>query len=302
MKRTIKYILILLLLMGMSVPASVYAAARLIHTTSVYKDNKEGPINHPEGVGCNDQSIFIVADSGNGRLVKYQLSGDTIQDGSGIRVSGISHPTHIEIAPSGDILVLDGTTHRLVRVGANGDPMGAVEPAGLTGPSDMVPRSFTVGKDGSIYILDVFGERVIVTDNSGKLLKQMRFPAEYGFMSDISVGPLGGVFLLDSVGAKVYAWDEQNGKFGALTGEMREYMDFPSNFIVDGKGNFYIVDHNAGGVVILGRDGSYQGRQLSMGWNEGLLRYPTQICANSKGEVFIADRSNNRVQVFSLVQ
>jgi len=302
MKRTVNYIFILLLIVGIYIPAAVHAAGRLIHTTSVYKDNKEGPIILPEGVGCNDQSVFIVADSGNGRLVKYTLSGDTIQDGSTIKVPEVSHPTNIEIASSGDILVLDGTTHRIARVGANGDPMGVVEPAGLKAPSNMVPRSFTIGKDGSIYILDVFGERVIVTDGSGKILQQMPFPADYGFMSDIVVGPLGGVFLLDSVDAKLYAWEEQNRKFEALTGEMREYMDFPTNFVVDAKGNFYIVDHNAGGVVTLGRDGSYQGRQLSRGWNEGLLLYPTQICVNGKGEVFIADRNNSRVQVFSLIQ
>jgi hypothetical protein len=39
-----------------------------------------------------------------------------------------------------------------------------------------------------------------------------------------------------------------------------------------------------------------------MGWNEGLLYYPSQMCLNEKGEVFIADRGNSRVQVFSIVK
>jgi hypothetical protein len=37
----------------------------------------------------------------------------------------------------------------------------------------------------------------------------------------------------------------------------------------------YIVDENGDGIVVLGRDGSFVGRQLSMGWNEGLL-YPVR--------------------------
>ena len=40
---------------------------------------------------------------------------------------------------------------------------------------------------------------------------------------------------------------------------------------MDNRGTLYVVDENGGGIVILGRDGSYMGRQLSLGWNEGLL-------------------------------
>ncbi len=70
----------------------------------------------------------------------------------------------------------------------------------------------------------------------------------------------------------------------------------------DNRGAIYIVDENGGGIVMLGRDGSFMGRQLSMGWNEGLLYYPSQMSINEKGEVFIADRGNSRVQIFSQVK
>jgi hypothetical protein len=35
-----------------------------------------------------------------------------------------------------------------------------------------------------------------------------------------------------------------------------------------------------------------------MGWKEGELLYPADICLNDKGEIFIADRGNNRVQMY----
>jgi hypothetical protein len=54
--------------------------------------------------------------------------------------------------------------------------------------------------------------------------------------------------------------------------------------------------------VILGKDGSFLGRQLSMGWKEGLLYYPTQMCINEKREVFIADGGNSRIQIFMVVK
>lgn len=90
--------------------------------------------------------------------------------------------------------------------------------------------------------------------------------------------------------------------FSPLTKSLREYLNFPTSILADNKGTIYIVDENGGGIVILGQDGSYLGRQLTMGWNEGMLYYPSQMRTNEKGEVFIADRGNSRVQIFTFVK
>ena len=60
-----------------------------------------------------------------------------------------------------------------------------------------------------------------------------------------------------------------------------------------------MVDQYGNGIVVLGADGSFQGRQLAIGWGDGVLYYPGQLCINARGEAFIADRSNNRVQIFN---
>ena len=49
----------------------------------------------------------------------------------------------------------------------------------------------------------------------------------------------------------------------------------------------------------LGVDGTFQGRELAMGWSDGAVHYPGQICVTSEGDVFVADRNNNRVQIFA---
>jgi hypothetical protein len=59
-----------------------------------------------------------------------------------------------------------------------------------------------------------------------------------------------------------------------------------------------MVDQYGSGIVVLGKDGSFKGRKLRMGWKEGELLYPADICLNEKGEIFIADRGNNRVQMY----
>jgi hypothetical protein len=90
--------------------------------------------------------------------------------------------------------------------------------------------------------------------------------------------------------------------FSPLTKSLREYLNFPTSITTDNRGTIFIVDQNGGGIVILGKDGSFVGRQLSMGWNEGLLYYPAQMSINEKGEAFIADRGNSRIQIFTVIR
>ena len=74
-------------------------------------------------------------------------------------------------------------------------------------------------------------------------------------------------------------------------------MNFPV-YMTGSKGRFFLVDQNGNGIVVLGADGAFQGRQLAIGWSDGYLYYPAQLCINGAGTAFIADRGNNRVQVF----
>jgi hypothetical protein len=39
-----------------------------------------------------------------------------------------------------------------------------------------------------------------------------------------------------------------------------------------------------------------------MGWKEGFLRYPSQMCVTENGAAFIADRGNNRVDGFLITE
>jgi len=91
-------------------------------------------------------------------------------------------------------------------------------------------------------------------------------------------------------------------EFSLLAKGLRGHVNFPTSITVDASGILYLVDEHGGGVVLLAQDGAVLGRQLAMGWNEGLLNSPSQLCINDKGQVFIADRGNSRVQVFSLVR
>ncbi|MGO8989672.1 MAG: NHL repeat-containing protein [bacterium] len=303
-KRTHSSILLILAVGILLLPVRSFSAEtfKLRHVQSIYFDDRGGGIKLPEGVACNDNSVLVVGDTGNDRLLRYTLEEKIVKGGAEIKIPELTSPIRIQMNSKGEIFALDGKKRRIVRINPDGSFKSYVDPEGVPSPSAFVPRGFKIDRSDNIYILDIFTGRVLVLNPEGKYQKQIPFPKEYGFFSDLSVDVKGSIHLIDCVKAMVFSAPKDSNSFSPLTKSLREYLDFPTSLTTDSRGTIYIVDEDGCGIVLLGQDGSYLGRQLTMGWNEGLLYYPSQICINEKGEAFIADRGNSRIQIFTLVK
>jgi len=281
-------------------------ALKFSYITSIYAapsgtPNQDGtPLNRPEGIACSDQSHVIVADTGNGRLLRYIFQDQAIRSASpAIKIPGLTYPTRVQLNSKGEIFVLDRKAPHIARLTQTGAFNGDLKPNGLSSPN-YVPRSFCIDRNDGIYVLDVFSERVLILNPTGQFVAQKNFPKNYGFMSDLTVDYKGSVFLIDSVGARVFSAAKDSTQFSPLTQNLKEYMRFPTAITTDSRGHIYLVDRNGSRVVILGPDGSFLGRLSAMGWKEGLLNYPSQLCINNQGNIFVADTNNNRIQVFAV--
>ena len=276
--------------------------AKFQHSLSLYLDDKGAGFQRPEGVACNDKSLIVVGDTGNDRLLRFSFQEKTVKAATEIKIPQLSNPICVQLNSRGEIFALDGKHRRIVRLDPEGGFKGYLAPEGMPSSSAMVPRSFKIGRDDTIYILDIFLARVLVLDSQGKYLKQIEFPREYAFFSDLTVNSKGAVLLIDSIQARVFSAANNADTFSPLTGPLKEYLNFPVGITTDKRGTIYLADGHGGAIVILASDGSFLGKQLSPGWNEGRLYYPTQICINEKDEIFIADRGNNRIQIFTVVK
>jgi hypothetical protein len=287
----------------LSLPLICWSAdvAKLRYNSSIYVDDKGVGLRHPEGVGCSEK-IIVIGDTENNRLVRYQFEEKAVKAATEIRVPELSSPIRIQITSKGDIFALDGKQRRIVRLNPDGTFKGYITMEGLPTEAPVIPRSFKIDRDDNIYILDIFSGRVLLLNREGKFQKQVDFPKEYGFFSDVAIDSKGTLFMLDSVKTRVYSAPKGANSFSPLGGSLKEYLSFPTSLAIDARGIMYIADENGGTVGTLSQDGSFLSKQLSMGWNEGLLYYPSQICINEKEEVFIADRGNSRIQVFNLVK
>jgi len=273
------------------------------HITSIYVDDKGVGLRQPEGVACSQEGLLVVADTGNGRLLQFTFEDKALGSKTvPIKVPELVYPTRVKMNSKNEMYVLDGKERRIVRLSPQGEFRNYVEATGIPSPASFVPRSFDIDEKDHLYVLDIFSSRVLVLDPEGLYQRHLDFPNSYGFLSDVTVDPRGNVLLIDSVNAVVFFAPKGTEKFTPLSQNLKEYVRFPTSLDTDTRGRIYLVDRNGSSIVTLGQDGSFLGRQTGMGWKEGLLNYPSQLCINDKGEVFVADTNNNRVQIFAFIE
>ena len=289
-----------LVLVGVAALAPGRARAQALSLTagvSGYADAKNVALKAPQGVACTADGRIVVADTGNGRLVPFTLKDGVLAPGQEIRFGELGFPTRVQIDSRGNVLVFDQKARRIVRVDEQGKFGGVVSPKGVPKGSGWFPVAFKVDARDHLFVLEVAGARVVELDGAGAFVRQVPVPAGLSF-SDIAVDPKGVIYGADQKSATVYAAGPE-GEFTPFSRSLRETMSFPGYLTVTEAGLVVLVDEHGNGLVVLGRDGTFLGRRLSIGWTEGLVYYPQQICMDSAGDVIVADRGNNRLQVFA---
>lgn len=296
-----KNFFILSLLLGLSVlPLSVSAApqVKLKYIGTIYTDAAGIALQHPAGVTIKG-NLLLIADSGGKRLLTYSYLDGIVKPKEVFPVPDM-FPLMVQQAENGDLYVLDGRSRQIYLLDTGGNVKGKFTPKGMPDNKRMVPRSIKLLNDGSLLILDLFSERVLVFDRNGNYQRQAVFPSQYGSFSDLASDKHGTIYLLDSVRAVVYSATKSAEEFSPITAPMKENMNFPTSLAVDNSGRLFLLDKYGSGLAVIGVDGSFAGRKLGMGWNDSQLYYPSQLSLSDKGDLFIADTENHRIQQFSI--
>jgi streptogramin lyase len=184
------------------------------------------------------------------------------------------------------------------RVDPKGAVLGTLELKAGASALNALPVAFKVDGADNVWVVDAVGARVVAFDPAGKVTRPIDLPKGTAAITDLHVDVGGSVYVLDGSQAAIWVAEKGAQAFKPFMASMKDKMSFPV-YLTGAKGRLYVVDQNGNGVVVLGADGSYQGRQLGIGWGDGFVYYPAQMCVNGLGDVFVADRGNHRVQIFS---
>ncbi len=265
---------------------------------SIYADAADQVLKSPEGVACDDRGAVVVADTGNGRLLTYTWRDGALDGGTQVRIPQLIHPVRVQIDSKGFVLALDRRSRRIVKIDAKGAFAGYLDPGGASGT--ISATAFKLDPSDNAYVLDVVAGKVLVLGPDGKQTREVPLPAGARGITDLAVEAGGKIYLVDGPTSTVYAAEPAEKAFKAVSGSLKATISFPGSVTADNRGKLWVSDQNGGAIVRLGNDGTFQGRELALGWADGALQYPGQLCVTAAGDVLVADRNNNRVQIFAM--
>jgi len=276
--------------------------------------------NEPIDVFVKNDTIYV-ADLKNHRIVRWDpgaSEGVLVAGGNseGSNLNQLYLPISVHVTPNGDIYVADQSNHRIVKweagasegiivAGGNGDGQGLNQL--------QYPRSIVVDSDDNIFISDNGNHRVVkwapgategvviagkAEGNPGGELDFLTHPHGIDLESD------GSVIIADYNNGRVVRW-----KKDATEGELVGYFNNPTAVSIDYNDNIYVTELYNNRVIKVSAghvspSGAHSSDVVAGGYgggsNKNQFNQPGGVHIDNAGDLFIADKNNNRVKRYSL--
>ena len=193
--------------------------------------------------------------------------------GAGTEPGQFRDPIGIAVAPDGTIAVVDSGNARVQRFSRDGAFLGlwgdAESALAFTRTdSGLGPTGITMDSDGTAWIADTWGHRVVAIDANGN--------------ERLSIG--GETVDLADDPARV---DEDGGRF------------FGPRGIAVSDDAIYVTDTGNERVQVFSRDGEFVDAWGGYGSGPGQLIEPVGIAIGPDGNVYVADAGNARIVIFT---
>jgi len=257
-------------------------------------------LKSPTAVAVDSRGLIYVID-GSARQVKIYR-----QDGGYVgKLSGTVKPYALAVADDG-LFVTDVENYNITKYNLAGEKLFSFG---------------TMGK-GKIQFQELHG---IAADGTGKIYAIDRIrnsiqiiSSEKGSGSDLPFGISPPTFVKwtedYSLKAKKLAWDKPSQRLFAVDDENEALLVVskgrvekniripdvvPVAVAIDPRGFVWIIDRKASQLLKLGADGQVALKVGSSGSREGYFSHPSDVLAGADGLIYVADKGNNRIQVFN---
>ena len=205
------------------------------HVTSfAASGSTEGNLFFPQGIAAGEGSIYV-ADTANTRVSQFSNDGGHIRSWgeSGGTVDGqFLEPSRIALDSAGNVYVSDGRRNDIQKFTSDGAFLMGFKTETPDGPIAKA-GGVAIGPDGSIYVTDEIGDRVVKYDAAGNFQSELE-SGDLRNPVDIAIDPQGTVYVVCShqENQTVQVFDP-SGTFKFAFG--RGVFNFPKGIGVDAK-------------------------------------------------------------------
>jgi sugar lactone lactonase YvrE len=267
-------------------------------------------LGSPFGMTIDRNDNIFIVDSGNQRVLKCTLGG-VCAPFAGVTGEVGADNAHFNWAGSvavdshGTVYVSDYTNHRIQKFSGTGIYISTLGVTGVPYVLDSArlnqPNRVAVGPDGSIYVTEHFGERLVKLNANGLQQWTVGTAGVYGgdnaHFGDYWSGPTGvaldaagDVYVADTANHRIQIFNSDGAWIGRLgktrdAGSDATRFDGPVGVAVDGAGNIYVTDTNNGRIQKCVRSGM---GGTCMTFEDG-LDGPYGIAVDGQGNVFVSE-------------
>lgn len=177
----------------------------------------------------------------------------------------LNSPKDMAIDSSGNIYVVDGGAHRILKYDSAGNLLAQVGQQGSGDGEFQDPWGIAIDRAGNVYVADTWNHRI------QKFAPDLSFITKWGTFASA-----------ESSGAAV------SGLYGP-----RDVAIGPDNYV-------YVVDTGNKTIRLFTSEGTPLKSFGSAGGGQGQFMEPVGIAFSPAGDIFVADTWNKRIQVFRL--
>lgn len=226
----------------------------------------------------------------------------------------IVNPYGIAVGSSGQIFVTDAGGYCFYILSSTSGIMKRFGTPGSSGEKLNFPQGIALDDQNRIYVVDSNNGRVALFSDEGRLLNSFGdvggTPGSFFSPRGISLLADGTICVADYRNHRIQLLDSSGQckqTIGSLgddptdipVGSQRIHLRLPTGVVYNERlRQFYIVDSKHGRVCVVSRDGGFLFEFGSSENSNNNLNLPEGIALDNKGNVYVADTMNHRVQAF----
>jgi DNA-binding beta-propeller fold protein YncE len=266
------------------------------------------PIRMPTDVAVGPEGRIYVVDSGNGRVLAYEVDGRfAFAFGAKAPIPGqLLAPVGIDVSPEGRVLVVDREGRRVQVFDRDGGFVRTI--ATRFGDRDEEPVDVAADRSGRVLVtVSAPGDAVLVFDQHGNPVGhwggtgngagKFRYPATIASDRD------GRSYVVDVLNGRVQVFDPKGeylmriGSWGVTPGQLYR----PKGVALRPNGALVVSDGYLGVVQSFSRNGHFRGI-VGRDGEIGRFDTPAGLAVDSRDRLYVVEMLANKVSVWQLRQ
>lgn len=270
-------------------------------------------VDQPMGVAVSEdgERIYVTEIGGKRQVLEFDHQGTLLNTFSAPKnvKAGTSVPLYVAINPTTqEVYVTDRGTRSLYVYTQDGTYKRTIKPTGVKGT--FVPLGLAFAPDGTLYVSEVGAKphRILVINQNDAVVSEITSETiPLAFPNCMAIDGDGNLFVTDSNNGRLLAFDRNGRQLAAVDRGIGDGdLGLPRGLSVDGDGRVVVIDTTNQRMSAYRLVDTDDGPSLAFvgvagdeGIADGQFNYPNGAATDSRSNVYITDRENGRVQVWS---